>query len=624
MKTLSILVGALVATSVLVAPAEAQQKRKTLFQIWADKAKENRAKRLAAKRKKLGLDKPVVAAVKEKKKPQRVETSKYYTYRVAKRAGIKITPKPITVASIETPIVASVKVSPMTQDLVKHNKLAMSSEHFLAKAVSDYYSENQEYRWLNEKGEWNAKARSVARVLENAEAYGLNKLDYAVEVKGLGERPEAAIRLEKEIGFSVAALRYAMDAKFGTINPNRLSGYHDFAVHYEKSLDVFEEIMGPSLPAGKLVTMHPANEKFMALRQELVDLKVAQDDIIELKTDILIKPGNSHEELPNVIAAIKKRASQVLLEEHAEFLGIYADELAYTEAAVKLVKAYQKEAGLGADGIIGRNTATKLAGLSSNNKKDRVILAMERLRWHPHQLGERHVFINQPEYRARYIEAGKEKLSMRVVVGKKSNQTNFFHDEIEHVTYNPYWGVPRSIIVNEFAPKSRANPGYLDQRGYEVAYNGKRVNSSSINWGNVGPRSNISVRQPPGNKNALGSLKIMFPNKHAIYMHDTPAKSLFKKQHRAFSHGCVRLHDPQAMAAAVLGTTKNDVFSKINQGTNQTQKLGAKVPVYISYFTAWPQEDGTVKYFGDVYGRDAHLLKAIKATRKSRAVNIAS
>ncbi|MEM7069699.1 MAG: L,D-transpeptidase family protein, partial [Pseudomonadota bacterium] len=313
------------------------------------------------------------------------------------------------------------------------------------------------------------------------------------------------------------------------------------------------------------------------------------------------------------------------LDSHAEFLTNYDGSVAYTKEAVALVKAYQKEAGLGADGIIGRNTATKLAGLKSEDKAMQVRLAMERLRWLPKEFGRRHVLINQPEYRARYVENGEEKLAMRVVVGKKSNQTNFFYDEIEKVVYNPYWGVPRSIIVNEFLPKSLGNPGYLDQAGYEVTTGGgQRISSSSIDWYNVGAHPNFNVRQPPGAKNALGNIKILFPNKHSIYMHDTPSKSLFKKQHRAFSHGCVRLHDPQGMAAAVLGKSKGHIKANISTGKNQTEILNEKVPVYVAYFTAWPQADGGVSYFRDVYGRDAHLLKAFEATRKARSVSISS
>jgi len=208
----------------------------------------------------------------------------------------------------------------MTADLVKHKSLAMSAEHFLSKAVSEYYSENQDYRWVDEKGEWNAKARSVLRVLTNANLYGLNNDDYVVQVKEALDGSAAHMRVEKEIAFSVAALRYAMDAKFGAINPNRLSGYHDFAVHYDQAFDVLDDVMGPALPAGKLRALHPANEKFIALKDELVNLQTAEDDIIELNTDILIKPGFDHEEMPNVIKAIQKRGSKELLEQHAEFL----------------------------------------------------------------------------------------------------------------------------------------------------------------------------------------------------------------------------------------------------------------------------------------------------------------
>ncbi|MEM8652175.1 MAG: L,D-transpeptidase family protein, partial [Pseudomonadota bacterium] len=412
-------------------------------------------------------------------------------------------------------------------------------------------------------------------------------------------------------------------ASFGAVNPNRLSGYHDFPVQYGQSRAKLEKVLFGGLPANSLKSMHPRNEKFVALQQELAVLEEAKDDLVDLRTDIFIKPGRAHDELPNVVAAIKLRASEDLLAKHEEFFANYAGGVEYTKDIQKVVKDYQREAGLGPDGIIGPNTATKLAGLSSNKKTTQVKLAMERLRWHPHDLGKRHVFINQPEYRARYISNGKEELSMRVVVGKKSNQTNFFYDEIEHVVYNPYWGVPRSIIVNEFAPKSLGNPGYLDQKGYEITNaSGQKISSSSIDWYGVSEYPNFNVRQPPGSKNALGELKIMFPNKHAIYMHDTPAKSLFKKQHRAFSHGCVRLHDPRAMAAAVLGKTKKQIAASISRGKNETEKLSVKVPVYVSYFTAWPQQDGSVNYFNDMYGRDAHLLKAFDAVSKARQKDV--
>ncbi|MEM9332374.1 MAG: L,D-transpeptidase family protein [Pseudomonadota bacterium] len=630
MKTISLFTTVLVASSILATPALSAQKRKTLFEVLFPKAHEQRLKR--QRERELALRPTKVVKVK---------TSRNYVYKVVPRTPINIKPKKIELAAVgavnttgdsaytEAPAEPIEISSPslMTRDLVLLGKLDLATEKHLAAAVSTFYSDEQRYQWINEDGEWNARARSVLKLFARAEEYGLYPEDYIVEVTARTEDPEKAVaqkRLYSELAMTNAALRYAMDARFGTINPNKLSGYHDLPVNYGKTPEILDQMFSSGLPANTLRAMHPSNEKFKALQAELVALANVEDDVIDLPTKILIKPGNTNEFLADFIRAIQARASSETLDAHKAFLSSYDGSPVYSKEAVALVKAYQKEAGLGADGIIGRNTASKLAGIKSEDREMQVKLSMERLRWLPKEFGKRHVFINQPEYRARYIESGKEKLSMRVVVGKKSNQTNFFYDEIEHVVYNPYWGVPRSIIVNEFRPKSLGNPGYLDQLGYEVSAGGRQVSSSSIDWYAVSEYPNFDVRQPPGARNALGELKIMFPNKHAIYMHDTPAKSLFKKQHRAFSHGCIRLHDPHAMAAAVMGKSEQQIRASIATGQNQTEKLRAKVPVYVSYFTAWPQQDGSVKYFRDMYGRDAHLIKAIDATRKARSVGIAS
>jgi murein L,D-transpeptidase YcbB/YkuD len=202
---------------------------------------------------------------------------------------------------------------------------------------------------------------------------------------------------------------------------------------------------------------------------------------------------------------------------------------------------------------------------------------------------------------------------MRVVVGKKSNQTSFFYDEIEQIDYNPYWGVPQSIIVNEMLPKLYRDPAYLDRAGYEVTdARGRRISSSAINWGQYGGKVPFNVRQRPGSSNALGELKILFPNKHAIYMHDTPSKNLFERDTRAFSHGCVRLADPRGMAAAVLDKPVDYVAAKIGAG-HSSEKITRKIPVYVAYFTAWPDQDGKVDYHADVYDRDSRVQKALDA-----------
>ncbi|MEM9107096.1 MAG: L,D-transpeptidase family protein, partial [Pseudomonadota bacterium] len=474
----------------------------------------------------------------------------------------------------------------------------------------------------------NERALAARETLAAAGEAGLSAADYKVTLPQdtLSEIDDEARQrslVEFEMNMSAAALKYVLDATRGRIDPNRLSGYHDF-----KRKDVDLDAALSNLAATSDVAVYlrgssPGNHQFTVLMDELASLREADsEDHIEIAEGTFLKSGRSSAELKNIVAAMRKRGSDALLVNHgltfAEY-DISGGDL-YTQELVALVKDFQKENGLAADGIIGKMTIAKLTGDSNQSKIDKIVLAMERLRWLPRDLGERHVFINQPAYRAALVDNDRDEISMRVVVGKRSNQTSFFQDEIETVEYNPYWGVPRSIIVNEMVPKLRADPAYLDRIGYQLTdRRGRRVSSTSVDWYSVGANSvPVDVRQPPGRKNALGELKILFPNKHAIYMHDTPSKNLFDRDSRAFSHGCVRLHDPRGMAAAVLGKSREHIAQQIAQGQNLAEEVENKIPVYVAYFTAWPKDDGTVGYYGDMYGRDAHLEKAIKRTSQTR------
>ena len=246
-------------------------------------------------------------------------------------------------------------------------------------------------------------------------------------------------------------------------------------------------------------------------------------------------------------------------------------------------------------------------------------MAMERMRWLPRELGTRYVFLNQPAFEVSYVNGNNPPLTMRAVIGKPDSQTYFFTDRIKEVTFNPYWNVPRSIVVNEMLPKLWRNPSYLDRLGYEVSNSrGRQVASNAVDWAAFVTDQAVDVRQPPGPKNALGRLKIDFPNKHAIYLHDTPQKHLFAREQRALSHGCVRLQHPREMAAALLGTGVEYVDKKIARGETQTERVGGDIAVYLAYFTAWPDAQGYVRYYKDIYGRDAHLAQAIAKTAAVR------
>ena len=429
------------------------------------------------------------------------------------------------------------------------------------------------------------------------------------------------MRFEMEL--SAAALTYALDATRGRVNPNLISQYHDLPRHNVDLVAALEDLNASETVAAALESHQPQNDHFKELTAERARL-IAEDedtDQIEIAPGTFLKAGKSSPEMKNIVAAIAKNGSDQLKADHAETLEFYDGAELYGPELVALVKAFQKEAKLTPDGIVGKNTIKAMVGETNAAKIAKVELAMERSRWIPEELGERKVFINQAAFTATYTAPGETPLSMRVVVGKKSNQTNFFYDTIEVVEYNPYWGVPYSIIVNEMLPKLAQDPSYLDRAGYEVSTaGGRKVSSASVNWYAVAAKQQtINVRQYPGRKNALGEVKILFPNKHHIYMHDTPAKSLFKKDTRAFSHGCIRLHDPKAMAAAVLGKSKDYVTSRIAAGRNEQEQVAGDIPVYVSYFTAWPELDGSVAYYTDVYDRDRYLLKALEKTEAARA-----
>lgn len=598
-------------------PAHAQGLLEALFKSPAQRKREKLARERARQ---------AAAQPTKKAKPVRISGPSYRTYKPDRYVSVafgKIA-DPVVTGAIGDIALSPLGIDPFAEGFPALDELDVKALPEAAEAVVAHYSEQPAYLWVAGTAVTD-RARAVIAVLEAADAVGLSAQHYRVEVpadsfdvtRGTDRQRQL---MAFEMRLSTAVANYILDATRGRIDPNRISGYHDFK---RKTPDLAARLAAISKaddPAEALLAQNPQGAHFEALIAELQRLKQLDEvDRIEISPKIMLRPGQSDPELANVIAAIAKKGSDALKVDHALVLASYAGKPEYDSEIADLVKGFQKEAGLKPDGVVGPATRRALVGISNADKIEKVQLAMERARWLPGVLAARRVFINQPAYTATYYNAGKPELSMRVVVGKKSNQTYFFDDVIETVEFNPYWGVPQSIIINEMLPKLRRDPSYLDRLGYEVTAGGKRVSSSNVNWSAVGRGSGIGVRQPPSNANALGELKILFPNSHAIYMHDTPSKSLFERDTRAFSHGCIRLHDPRGMAAKVLGTTVEEIGKHIAPGRNKPVPVPGKIPVHVSYFTAWPDASGAVQYFGDVYGRDAYLRKAIDATAKARA-----
>ncbi|MGO4451009.1 murein L,D-transpeptidase [Phyllobacterium sp. TAF24] len=504
------------------------------------------------------------------------------------------------------------------------------AEKDIADAVVSYYATKQQPIWTSSY-DVSAKAKAVAALFNAAGEEGLDPKDYAVKLPSDAyDRADIPARLKEladfELTMSARALRYAMDQGDGRINPNRLSGFHDLAVDRVKPRAVIEQLASSNDAAALLKGFEPQSKWYTELKQNLHALggDVGSEPVVRIATGTMIRPGEDNPELRNVVALIKAKAPKDFLAKHEAVLQAHENATVYDQSLVEAIKDFQTSQGKKPDGVIGRGTISSLQGETNSSKRDRILYSMERLRWLPHDFGKRYVFINQPAFRAQYFDDSTEKLAMNIVVGSPTNQTYFFDDTIETVVFNPSWGVPRSIILNEMMPKILANPSYLENSGYEVYdKSGRVIPSSSVDWSQVASSGGgVGIRQKPSLDNALGELKILFPNSHDIYMHDTPAKSYFKKDMRALSHGCIRLERPRDMAAAVLGVP----VEELNQYFGKNEKsvrVKDQLPVYVSYFTAWPDaKTGAIQYFDDVYQRDLYMEKAIvKTTAVRQAVS---
>ncbi len=310
-----------------------------------------------------------------------------------------------------------------------------------------------------------------------------------------------------------------------------------------------------------------------------------------------------------------KGASVVRLRDRLVAMGFLAPSLSATfdDRMKAAVESFQNAHGLLPDGVAGPATLREI-NVEPIDRLQSVIVAMERERWLnlPDGRGKRHIWVNLVDFHARILDDGKTSFSTRSVIGHRDpdRRSPEFSDVMEHMVINPTWYVPRSIIVNEYLPQLRNNPNAVSH--LQVVNRQGQVIDRSIGFAGYSARSfPFSMRQPPGPKNALGTVKFMFPNKYNIYLHDTPSKSLFNRESRAFSHGCIRLADPHDFAYALLSKQEDapEAFfqSILRNGKERRVNLKEKVPVHLVYRTAYTQPKGPMNYRGDVYGRDAKI-----------------
>ncbi|MCP4073143.1 MAG: L,D-transpeptidase family protein [Hyphomicrobiales bacterium] len=261
-----------------------------------------------------------------------------------------------------------------------------------------------------------------------------------------------------------------------------------------------------------------------------------------------------------------------------------------------------------------------LARTKSDAKRRQIIVNMERWRWLPSNLGKNYVLVNQAAFSVDIYNNNKKIDSRRVIVGKPYFKTPMFSHKIQYADFNPTWTVPRSIAGNEILPKLRKDPSYLAKRGYLLHTSWKAdapvMNAHSIDWQSVSSRNfPYRIVQPPGDSNALGQVKFLFPNRFNVYLHDTPSRSLFKKKARALSHGCIRVHEPLEFAATLYSLNsslrRNKIDAIVASKKTTRVKLNKPVPVHLTYFTVWVSDNGKATFHKDIYKRDILVGKIL-------------
>lgn len=293
------------------------------------------------------------------------------------------------------------------------------------------------------------------------------------------------------------------------------------------------------------------------------------------------------------------------------------DSTTYDSVLVRIVKRFQARHGLPADGVIGKGTVAAM-NVPVTQRLRQLRANMERWRWLPQRTGRRYLLVNIADYRLHLVEDGTEQLTMRVIVGQRQKATPLFADRVDFVVLAPYWNVPASIVVEEIRPALKRNPKYLERENMEVVNRRDQVvDPTKIEWDSVNwsPGGRYRVRQRPGGENPLGPIKFLLPNDEDVYLHGTPNQGLFDQKKRQFSHGCVRVEDPWALAEALLKTqsewTPERLREVVDAGEQTWIVLKRPIPVFLLYLTAWIEPDGTVCFRDDVYGHDWRLTRAL-------------
>jgi murein L,D-transpeptidase YcbB/YkuD len=435
---------------------------------------------------------------------------------------------------------------------------------------------------------WTPAAHAALSRLEHADEDGLALKQGSLPV--LNATTDAS-RAATDLALSLAVVAYGRQASGSRIDPQSIDKLITEKPEVADPARILSTVSAALDADAALRGFNPTQAGYLALREKLIEVRREKPRSIDrIAAGPTLKPGMQDPRVPLIRARFGLDAQP---------LANTADDLLYDTRVASAVADFQRSSGLPASGQLTTRTVSALSGGDPARLEAEIIANMERWRWRARGEAAERIEVNIPDYSVRVFHDNAQFYKARVIVGKPANQTPIFSNRMQFIEVNPYWNVPDSIIRKEMMPKLAEDPAYLQKLGYEVS---------------KAPNGRMIVRQPPGERNALGRIKFMFPNQHAVYLHDTPTRALFANVTRAYSHGCVRLDQPFKFAEVVLGAENGwteDRVRKLIGGRNQAILLPRTIDIHIGYYTAFVDETGKLQLREDIYGHSARVRAAL-------------
>ncbi len=508
-----------------------------------------------------------------------------------------------------------------------------------------YQMNDMKLAWFDQQGKPTGHAFQIADILADAAAKGLDPHTYGGDIwkgrlqeirdkKVTDKGKDRIYRLAPiDAGISVSLMRYASDIRLGRINPVDVGA--DLNVEdkrFDLAAALFAHLHDPDIKSALKKIEPPYRGYWNLLYWLSVYLRLSQDPKLDIPIPVTatVHPGGKYAAMSDLryrlmaYGDLKEGQDSPIMTKDQSQKDCAITDTVYSGAVVKAIKHFQARHGLTPDGIIGKNTFAAL-NIPVTKRVEQIRLSLERWRWLPDQVGDRIIAVNMPQFKLFGLEKRTADfydpvLNMKVIIGKayKRHQTPIFTGMMRYVVFSPYWNVPYSILKKELLPKIRQDHSYVAKHNYEIvrAFTPEEqplpVNDETID-GLV--RGIYHLRQKPGPENALGPIKFIFPNRHTIFLHGTPAKNLFRFETRIFSHGCIRVEHPDLLALFVLKDNGDWTIDRIHElmDSKKWKRVNLKrpLPVFIFYSSAVAELKDRILFFRDIYGYDERLKEAI-------------